>query len=83
VSREVILYTRKQCGLCDETASELHLLRDELRFTLRELDIDDDADLRERYNDVVPVVAVGEHVIAHAPVDPAALRKSLIERLQD
>jgi glutaredoxin len=82
VSREVILYTRRQCGLCDETAAELRRLRDELRFELRELDIDEDADLRERYNDVVPVVAVGERVIAHAPVDTAALRKSLIDEIR-
>jgi glutaredoxin len=82
VSREVILYTRRQCGLCDETAAELRRLRDELRFELRELDIDEDADLRERYNDVVPVVAVGERVIAHAPIDAAALRKSLIDEIR-
>jgi len=82
VTREVTLYTRRECGLCDETAAELHRLRDELRFTLHERDIDEDASLAAQYNDIVPVVAVGESVIAHAPVDPAALRRSLIDALR-
>lgn len=78
MTRDVILYTRKLCGLCDETAAELHRLRDQLHFTLRELDIDEDEELRAQYNDVVPVVAIGDRVIAHAPVDDAELRDVLL-----
>lgn len=78
MSRAVILYTRRMCGLCDETADELRRLRSDLGFDLTEVDIDEDASLRERYNDVVPVVAVGDRVIAHAPVDHAALRADLV-----
>jgi thiol-disulfide isomerase/thioredoxin len=81
VSREVILYTRKNCGLCDETADELRHLQRELGFTFVAIDIDDDAELRAEYNDIIPVVAIGERVIAHAPVDAeelgAALRAAL------
>jgi hypothetical protein len=79
VSREVILYTRRECGLCDETAAELQRLRDDLAFTIRTLDIDADPALREQYNDIVPVVAVGDRVLAHAPVDVPALRATLTE----
>jgi hypothetical protein len=79
--RDVVLYTRRLCGLCDEAAEELRLLRDELRFTLVERDIDDDADLRARYNDIVPVVEVAGRTIAHAPVDIAALRDTLAATL--
>jgi hypothetical protein len=81
VSREVTLYTRKQCGLCDETAADLRALSGELRFTIREVDIDADAALRELYNDVVPVVAVGERIVAHAPVGAEELRAALREFL--
>ena len=77
MTREVIFYTRKQCGLCDEAAGELYRLREALRFNLRELDIDDDADLRAQYNDIVPVIAIGDRVIAHAPVDLKLLREEL------
>jgi hypothetical protein len=77
VSREVTFYTRRQCGLCDEALTELRALRDDLRFELRERDIDADAALRARFTDVVPVVAVGDRIIAQGPIDPAALRAQL------
>jgi hypothetical protein len=81
MSREVMLYTRRVCGLCDETAEELRHLRDELRFTLTEFNVDADPALREQYNDIVPVVTVGGQVIAHAPIDPAELRVALTAAL--
>lgn len=74
---EVTFYTRRQCGLCDDVARELRRLSSELRFTIVERDIDDDAGLRERYNDIVPVVAIGDTVIAHAPIEPGELRASM------
>ena len=77
MTREVILYTRRQCSLCDEIADELRRLRTDLGFELTELDIDEDASLRDLYNDIVPVVAVGDRVIAHAPVDQSTLRADL------
>ncbi len=82
MSREVVLYTRRVCGLCDETAGQLRLLRGELRFTLTERNVDEDAELRERYNDIVPVVTVGGNVIAHAPIDPAELREAVAAALR-
>ena len=77
MTRDVIFYTRKQCGLCDEALAALRALRVELGFTLREQDIDADPALRARFTDVVPVVAIGERVIAQAPIDAAALRGQL------
>ncbi len=81
MSREVILFTRRVCGLCDETAEVLRSLRDDLRFTLTERDVDEDAVLREEYNDIVPVVTVGGRIVAHAPVDAEALRSALAAAL--
>ncbi len=79
---EVTLYTRKICGLCDETLAELRALRSELGFDLIERDVDDDDALREQYNDIVPVVAVRGEVVAHAPVDIAGLRDALAAALR-
>lgn len=79
MTREVILYTRRECGLCDETAAELRRLGDELQFSIRTLDIDQDQALRAQYNDIVPVVAIGDRVVIHAPVDVPALRAVLAE----
>ena len=41
----------------------------------------DDPALVERYNDVVPVIAVGDHVVAHAPIDFTTLREALASAL--
>ena len=82
MSRDVVLYTRRVCGLCDDAAAELRRLRDELRFTLTEQDVDDDAALRERYNDVVPVIVVAGEVVAHAPIDVPGLRAALAAALR-
>jgi glutaredoxin len=81
VTRDVVLYTRRVCGLCDDAAAELRRLREELHFTLTEQDVDDDAELRARYNDVVPVVVVGGEVVAHAPIDPRELRAAVAAAL--
>ena len=75
--REVTLYTRKDCGLCDDLAETLRRLAPGLRFTLTEQDVDADAALRERYNEMVPVVVVAGRVVASAPVDPGTLEAAL------
>lgn len=79
----VVLYTRKQCGLCDEAEATLRRLARILPFTLTPVDIDTDPALRERYNDSVPVVAVGERVVAQAPIEPAGLERALAHALAE
>jgi Glutaredoxin-like domain (DUF836) len=78
---EVTLYRRRECGLCDDALFELRQLSSELRFTLVERDIDGDAELRTRYNDIIPVVAIGESLIAQAPIDLGELRDALEGRI--
>lgn len=77
VAREVILYTRINCSFCDEAARELRALRDTLRFTLTEIDIDADLALHEQYDEIVPAVVVGGRVIAQAPIAPGGLLDAL------
>ena len=59
----VTLYTRAGCCLCQEAKRVLAEVRCRADFELEELDIDLDPDLRRRYNDEVPVVAI-DHVKA-------------------
>jgi len=54
----VTLYTRAGCCLCDEAKQVLAGLRRGADFDLEELDIDLDPELRRRYNDEVPVIAI-------------------------
>ena len=77
-SREVTLYRRRHCGLCDDALFELRALGRELQFSIVECDIDADAELRALYDEVVPVVAVGGREIARAPIDVEALRAALV-----
>ncbi len=57
---EVTLYTRKNCALCDKAKSSIRAATSlhRLPITLREVDIDADADLQARYTDDVPVIHV-------------------------
>lgn len=61
---ELVLYSRAACEPCAETREALHwALQDraaagEVVPVVREVDVDSDARLRERYGAFVPVVAV-------------------------
>ena len=57
---EVTLYTRKQCALCDEAKSAIGeaASRYGIRVVLREVDIDRDPALRERFTNDVPVIYI-------------------------
>ena len=56
----VTLYTRSGCCLCDEAKKVLLEARRRADFDLEELDIDLDPELRRRYNDEVPVIAINQ-----------------------
>jgi glutaredoxin len=56
--REVIVYSRKQCHLCDEVKATLSRLQARANFQWREIDIDSDPELQRLYNEEVPVVCI-------------------------
>ena len=56
--RQVVLYSRKGCHLCDQVKSTLIHLEKLGGFTWREVDIDSDPELRQKFNDQVPVVFI-------------------------
>ena len=74
----VTLYRRKHCSLCDDALFELRALSNEMTFTIVERDIDDDPELCARYDEIVPVIAVDDTDIAHAPIDFEELRGVLV-----
>ena len=75
----VTLYTREGCHLCDE-AQRPRYFRSSHRTKpeLREIDIDDDAELRAMYNDSVPVIFVGADFFARHRVDAAGPRRAAL-----
>jgi hypothetical protein len=62
---DLILYTRADCGLCDEAREAIRLVtEDRLARNLPvprlvEVDIDDDDDLKRRLFDRIPVIEIG------------------------
>ena len=56
--REVIVYSRKGCHLCEIVKESLVKLHKRGGFDWREVDVDSDIELRRQYNDQVPVVLI-------------------------
>ena len=56
--REVIVYSRKGCHLCEIVKESLTKLHKRGGFHWREIDVDSDVELRRLYNDEVPVVFI-------------------------
>ncbi len=56
--REVVLYSRKGCHLCEIVKESLSKLSRQTRFQWREIDVNSDTELRRRFSDEVPVVFI-------------------------
>jgi glutaredoxin len=57
-SREVVVYSRKGCHLCEIIKESLVKLQRQAGFTWREIDVDSDEELRRQFTDEVPVVFI-------------------------
>lgn len=75
----VTLYTRAGCHLCEEAKVAMASLLREFGATLREVDIDRDPLLLERYSNDIPVIFLGSRKIAKHRVDAAQFRRALAE----
>jgi len=56
--REVLVYSRKGCHLCEIVKESIVKLHKRGGFTWREIDVDSDAEIRRLYTDEVPVVFI-------------------------
>ncbi len=75
--KQLTLYTRVGCHLCDVMKAELDEIGRELPFALEVVDIDRDPKLREEYNWDVPVLVVDGKRVAKYRLDAAMLRRRL------
>ena len=76
---EVVLYTRAGCHLCDEAKEQIRQAKAQAPFAFREVDIDLDPELRERYNEEVPVVFINGKKAFKYRVDPRQFLKRVEE----
>lgn len=75
------MYQRPGCHLCEEALGYLRALQRELGFAIREVNIQEDPALVERYDWFIPVIEVDGEEVMRAPVDPVRLRAALRGRL--
>lgn len=72
----VTLYTRDDCGLCDEVKKHLNGLQKKFPHRLVEVNIDSDATLTQTFALEIPVVEVGPYKLK-APISKQSLEMTL------
>ena len=75
--RNVVLYTRPGCCLCDEARAVLERVRDRHRFDLQERDIEQDEALLRAYLERIPVVTIDGVEAFELTVGEAELERAL------
>lgn len=79
-SNPLIVYYRESCHLCEHVVASLFQLQAELKYEIKQIDIDDkskvSAEVRARYNADVPVVIYQDEVIFYHFFDEIAVREA-------
>ena len=75
--KTILVYHRQGCHLCEQVAASLFQHQQELGYEIELIDVDNEPELREKYNADVPVVALGDEVIFYHFFDEIALREAL------
>jgi glutaredoxin len=75
--KDVTFYTRQGCHLCESAKSEIAPIIRDFNARLREVDIDRDPALQQRYNDHVPVIFIGSQEAARNRVDATDFRQRM------
>jgi thioredoxin reductase (NADPH) len=74
---ELTLYSRAYCHLCHDMQAQVEALGPEFGLQLTVLDVDADAALEARFNELVPVLMHGEIELARYRLEAEALRAYL------
>ena len=77
--RDVTLYTRPGCHLCEEAKAAIAPLLQEFGAVLHEVNVDEDVVLKKCYGWDIPVVFIGRRKAAKHRVDLGQFRRQLQE----
>ncbi|HHH47024.1 MAG TPA: glutaredoxin family protein [Thiotrichales bacterium] len=77
--RELTLYGRDGCHLCEDMLAALQPWVESGRLQVRWVEVDRDPELRTRYGLRVPVLCLGAREICHYHLDPVALEAALTD----
>ena len=77
MSQEFFLYSRKECGPCEDFKSELRAALGDGDYIVRVINIDNDAELEHQYGARVPVLVSGTTEICELRFNDTSLRTFL------
>jgi len=77
-ARQVVVYSRKGCHLCEIVKETLGKLERRGGFTWREIDVDSDEQLRRQFTDEVPVVFIDGHKAFKYRMDEREFLRKLV-----
>jgi glutaredoxin len=77
-ARQVVVYSRKGCHLCEIVKETLGKLERRGGFTWREIDVDSDERLRRQFTDEVPVVFIDGHKAFKYRMDEQEFLRKLV-----
>lgn len=73
----VVIYSKPECCLCDKAKAILFKVQAEIPFILEEVDISKDQALFEKYQYVIPVVAINGRDLFVSKISEFRLCKAL------
>ncbi|MFA4957468.1 MAG: glutaredoxin family protein [Candidatus Methanoperedens sp.] len=73
----VTIYSKKECHLCDIAKEELETLRCDFKFSIKEVDIEKDKIVFEKYKYLIPVIEMDGEIISTYKVNKKKLTELL------
>ncbi|MBC7205139.1 MAG: glutaredoxin family protein [Methyloversatilis sp.] len=77
--RELTLYLRRWCHLCDELIEALEPLIAGQGISVREIDIDEHEEFEDAYGEHIPVLCAGDRELCRHRLDEGAVWAYLLE----
>ncbi|OEH92304.1 glutaredoxin family protein [Bacillus solimangrovi] len=78
---KVVMYSRKQCPLCEKAKIQLLALQTEFQFEFEEVDIYENDSLLERYQLMIPVVEINGEEVEYGQIVKENIRKRLLKKM--
>ncbi len=78
--REVTIYSRSGCHLCEVARQSLVELQGQVDFTIHEILIDGDTELIEKYGEQVPVIHIDGKPHDYFRVNPERFLQAINQR---
>jgi glutaredoxin len=79
--RQVIIYSRPGCHLCDEAKTAIQNAGCSDRFTLEEVNIESDKKLLRKYKYDIPVVMIDGVEFCRHRVDPEKFKRTILDEV--